>query len=54
MSTATKKKSKAVRSEPAPRISKFKKHSMAAAVRKYSGIVSSGIGDLSTREGLGD
>lgn len=28
--------------------------SFGAAVRKYAGIVRSGIGDLSTREGFGD
>ena len=28
--------------------------SFGAAVRKYAGIVGSGIGDLSTREGFGD
>jgi hypothetical protein len=28
--------------------------SFGAAVRKYAGIVHSGIGDLSTREGFGD
>jgi hypothetical protein len=37
----------------APRISKYKKNSMAAMARHFPGIVS-GPGDLSTREGYRD
>lgn len=31
-----------------------KRASFGAAVKKYAGIVHSGVGDLSTREGFGD